>query len=116
MTMMTRAGLARLDLKQLEPYEQASSFRDPNRLVERIQDVKLTIARTCYRQGCCAPLPLSLALARGIAPKFDAFDVHTLALFLTELAKSPYAQLLPDLKWSDDAAQAAQVSTGAKEK
>jgi tetratricopeptide (TPR) repeat protein len=114
MTMTTRAALARLDLKQLEPYEQARSFRDPNRLAERIQDVKLTIARTCYRQGCCTPLPLSLTLARGVVRKVDAFNEDSLALFLTELARSPYTQPLPDLKWSDDTVQAARVSTGAE--
>jgi hypothetical protein len=129
LTTTTRSGLARLELIQVEPYEQALSFREPHRLAERVQDFKLALARAGYRQGRPAPLALNLTLARytlqgtlaeadkatGGAPLpetdwpeivsvIERVDQPTLALFLTQLANSPHKRDVPPVKWSDEVA------------
>lgn len=139
-TVMTRSGLLRLDWGEtLEPYERSLIFSDARRLMERIQDLKLALARACYRQGCSAQLSLNPMLAhevlrfmvakrqeshgRAPLPEWDWQDLVSTIQDLTEqylpdviarLAASPYAQLLPEVKWSDTPTTQAQTAVGLK--
>ncbi len=63
MPTTTRTGLARLEFLGLEPYEHSMSFREPQRLVEQVQDMKLMMARRSHRLGVTL-LPLNFAVAR----------------------------------------------------
>ncbi|MEJ7617770.1 MAG: caspase family protein, partial [Pyrinomonadaceae bacterium] len=59
MPTTSRTGLSRLELLELEPYEHAASFRASDRLLERMQDLKLGVARSSYRLGQPATLALN---------------------------------------------------------
>jgi hypothetical protein len=59
-------GLNRLVLLPPEPYEYAASFREEQRLAERIQDLKLVLARRAYRAGGNAKFPFNLVVAESV--------------------------------------------------
>ncbi|MEM2944686.1 MAG: hypothetical protein QW087_08100, partial [Methanomassiliicoccales archaeon] len=139
-TVMTRAGLLRLDWREdLEPYERSLVFSDARRLVERVQDLKLALARACYRQGCSAQLCLSPMLAHEVFRLMDAKQRESrggalspewnwqglvstirdlaeqhLPEIIVRLAGSPHAQLLPEVKWNDAPTTQALTVVGSK--
>jgi hypothetical protein len=134
----TRAGLTRLDLRELEPYEQAAAFREAQRSAERLQDVKLALARACFRQSCPAALALNATLARTVVNDLSAelknaaggasppprnwqaiiaaiqsLDENKFSLVLATLAQPPYAQPASEAKWSDGAAPGSPISAAS---
>lgn len=138
-SMRTRAGLLRLELTELESYQQALAFGGTDRLAERIQDLKLAITRTSYRQGSSALVALSLLVARdviqrsmaerlqsiqgdglserdwqGMVSTINRIDEQKLAAFFARLAGSSYARRLPQLNWNDERAQSSQFSKDVK--
>lgn len=140
LTVMTRAGLLRLDWREdLEPYERSLVFSDARRLAERVQDLKLALARACYRQGCSAQLSLSPMLAqevlrllvakqqgfhggalspewnwRGLVSMIRDLAEQHLPEIIARLAGSPHAQLLPEVKWNDAPTTQAPTAVGSK--
>ncbi|MEP7340863.1 MAG: caspase family protein [Acidobacteriota bacterium] len=129
MPMTSRAGLLRLELQSQEPYEQALTFQDPRRLTERLQDLKLSLARLCLRHSASADLSLNAALLNTIlqAGEREARSAtggtqpaacdwqgwqavyneqrmeRTLLEFLAGLKESPDRRWLPDPLWDQDA-------------
>jgi tetratricopeptide (TPR) repeat protein len=125
LTMTTRTGLMRLDLRLLEPYEQSLTVEGMGRLIERLQDFKLAVARTCYRAGPTPSLAFGPFLVRaaidqalvemgkdtGRTPPdrdwqsllraIQTFDQATLNAFIEELMSSSYASLVTGAAWGD---------------
>jgi hypothetical protein len=62
----SRSGLAQLELIDLEPYEYGVGFRDLSRLSERIQDLKLAVARLAHRAGGGPGLALDFLVAESV--------------------------------------------------
>jgi tetratricopeptide (TPR) repeat protein len=126
MTMVSRTGLMRLDLRELETYEQSGTVGEIGRLIERLQDFKLAVARACYRRGYSPALAFSPTLVRaaleqslgemgkgtGQAPPdrdwqnllkaIQAFDEAKLNVVLEKLAASSYARPVEVAKWNDE--------------
>ncbi len=132
MPVTTRAGLARLELSELEPYEHAMSFADADRLGERTQDLKLTLARASYRHISSATLAQTAGLVReflkdvakntreaaggtaqaegdweGLLLTLDGrLAENTLRAFLGVLGRSAGLRALPDSRWNEGMAPA----------
>jgi tetratricopeptide (TPR) repeat protein len=123
----TRTSLTRLDLRELESYEQALSFETGKRFAERLQDFKLAMARACYRDGLPASLSLSLLLARPLLhhvfstmyiasggrmypehdwqdflSKLQGFDQTTLVGFINQLTEMSYARPSTSSRWDEE--------------
>jgi tetratricopeptide (TPR) repeat protein len=135
MPMTTRGGLARIDLRELDPYERALGFADAQRLAERMQDLKLGLARVCYRQTASALLPLAPGMARAILKNADrearemtggaplaerdwqgllsalggASIERTLQGFLLELGRSPHWRPVQNPGWNDETTPEAKT-------
>jgi hypothetical protein len=127
MPVMTRAGLARLELSELEPYEHAMSFSDTTRMAERAQDLKLILARVSHRQVSSAALAQTAGLVReflknvaknareaaggttqaesdweGLLSTLDGrLAESVLRAFLDVLGQSPRLQATPDPRWNE---------------
>jgi hypothetical protein len=72
MPVTNQTGLQRLALAPFEPYEQARSFQSTERLAERMQDLKLNLARLAVRTGAADALPLQTGLLLSILRDADA--------------------------------------------
>jgi Flp pilus assembly protein TadD len=132
---LTRTNLMRLELAELEPYEQAIAVEDNRRLAERMQDFKLALARACYRQGHPASLALSPLLARSVVqqklihlgkltgrmpPEQDwqgflsviqTYDEASFTAFVQSLTESSYTRPVPETRWDDAEENAAPAGT-----
>ncbi|HXG68026.1 MAG TPA: caspase family protein [Blastocatellia bacterium] len=127
MPMKSRAGMFRLDLAAAEPYEHAFGFGDIRRGIERYQEFKLALARSCYRRGYSAALALSPLLAQAAMtrmaaewkvsvagtppPERDwlnlilamrAFGDADLSPFVITLTSTSHARLLEEKNWKDE--------------
>jgi tetratricopeptide (TPR) repeat protein len=127
LTMVTRTGLMRLDLRVLEPYEQSLTVEGPGRLVERLQDFKLAVVRACYRRGHAPALAFSPMLFRAaieqslgevgkgtgqtppdrdwqnLLKAIQSFDEASLNAVIEKLAASRYAQPVAEARWNETA-------------
>jgi hypothetical protein len=126
MSTMSLTGLSRLELIEPEPYEYAVGFKDDFRLAERVQDLKLALARRSHRLGGGAMFPLNPILAQRILqntlaearkaasgtspPERDwwslmmaiqALDEHDFALVVDQIANSSYTRSVVRIKWND---------------
>jgi hypothetical protein len=130
LTMSTRTGLMRLDLRMLEPYEQSLTVEGTGRLIERLQDFKLALARACYRRGQPPSLGFSRVLVRAavghvltemekeagrtppardwpnLLKAIQAFDEATLSAFIEKLTSSSYATPVRGVNWRETNARA----------
>jgi tetratricopeptide (TPR) repeat protein len=66
MSTSSLTGLNRLALVRLEPYEYAVNFREDYRLAERVQDLKLLLARRAHRLGGGGMFPLNIVIADAV--------------------------------------------------
>ena len=66
MSTVSLTGLNRLGILRPEPYEYAAGFRDDARLAERVQDLKLVLARRAHRSGGNATFPFNLLIAERV--------------------------------------------------
>jgi|GEM_PF-1438859 len=128
MTMETRTGLMRLDLRELEAYEQSLTVGETTRLIERLQDFKLALARACYRRGHSPALAFSPELVgaalqsslvemekvggrmppdrdwRNVLNAIQVFDENALNAFVEKLITLSYASPVAGVKWNDQMA------------
>ena len=127
LTTATRTGLMRLDLRVLEPYEQSLTVEGTGRLIERMQDFKLAVARACYRRGHTPLLAFSPSLVRtaleqalaemgketgrtppdrdwqNLLKAIQAFDETTLNALIEKLTSSSYTSPVAGAKWNETA-------------
>jgi len=121
----SQSGLQRLALTPFEPYEHTQSFQSTERLAERMQDLKLNLARLAARSGAPDALSRQTELLMTILRDADnrlraatngaslaerdwqtvesLLDLNELKknvqAFLTKLEQSPRRQLQPMPSW-----------------